>query len=501
MCVCLCVCARARVCVRACPQTAEQLHKVAEKEKEELDQRLNKAPDRQIQLARGSEMAAAEAPRSSSRLYVNPDGRAERRGRADALELMRRFAPLLAAVRKTEGRQVRRRTVGLTMRNLGECLGMEEDAVVTRVAEDLRRMGGDVEVLTVESFQLRAPPAWVGGLENLKSLAVGADFDDFCGVESECIREIPASIGELGALRELRLQGLTNVEELAEGMKRLTGLEVLCVEGCGMQAVPGWIGEMGGLRELTLGKLAVEELPEEMGRLPGLQTLELKYLGALEEVPASVGGLTGLESLEIDQCYALGELPASTGRLTGLLELYVWNTAMRDMPASVEALTALRRLTVGGCGHSSKAYKTLARCLPSMRLLGSLDLRTEAEEDGLAIGRSLRAWPPPRFRECSKSYASGELRLRGHWRGLGLPAEAAEWRDIRIAEHLREQQSKVAAFASGLHRRLGAGSMVSQLDEQVLVLIAEEVLGGWSLMRSGGGGGRGLAARSGREGP
>ena len=41
-----------------------------------------------------------------------------------------------------------------------------------------------------------------------------------------------------------------------------------------MQAVPGWIGEMGGLRELTLGKLAVEALPEEMGRLTGLQTLE-----------------------------------------------------------------------------------------------------------------------------------------------------------------------------------------------------------------------------------
>jgi len=72
---------------------------------------------------------------------------------------------------------------------------------------------------------------WVGGLKNLKSLAVGADFDDFCGVESECIREIPASTGELGALREWRLQGLTKVEELPEGMKRPTGLEVLCVEG------------------------------------------------------------------------------------------------------------------------------------------------------------------------------------------------------------------------------------------------------------------------------
>jgi hypothetical protein len=41
--------------------------------------------------------------------------------------------------------------------------------------------------------------------------------------------------------------------------------------------------------------------------------------------------------------------------------------------------------------------------------------------------------------------------------------------------------SKVAALVS--HTRLWAGSIVSQLDEQVLVLIADEVLGGWSLMR------------------
>ena len=89
--------------------------------------------------------------------------------------------------------------------------------------------------------------------------------------------------------------------------------------------------------------------------------------------------------------------------------------------------------------------------------------------------------------------------LRGHWRGLGLPAEAAEWGDIEIVEHFREQQSKVAAFASGLHRRLGAGSMVSQLDEQVLVLIADEVLGGWSLMREWQGEEGGDQKRKGEE--
>ena len=41
----------------------------------------------------------------------------------------------------------------------------------------------------------------------------------------------------------------------------------------------------------------------------------------------------------------------------------------------------------------------------------------------------------------------------------------------------------MAAFASGMHARLGAASGVARLDEQTLVMIADEVLGGWGLLR------------------
>ena len=41
----------------------------------------------------------------------------------------------------------------------------------------------------------------------------------------------------------------------------------------------------------------------------------------------------------------------------------------------------------------------------------------------------------------------------------------------------------MAAFASGLHARLGAASRVSWLNHAALVLIADEVLGGWSLLK------------------
>ena len=41
----------------------------------------------------------------------------------------------------------------------------------------------------------------------------------------------------------------------------------------------------------------------------------------------------------------------------------------------------------------------------------------------------------------------------------------------------------MVAFASGLHARLGAASQVSSLNDVALLLIADEVLGGWSLLK------------------
>ncbi len=69
------------------------------------------------------------------------------------------------------------------------------------------------------------------------------------------------------------------------------------------------------------------------------------------------------------------------------------------------------------------------------------------------------------------------------WQALGLPAAAADWSNATTLEFFRVQQLKVAAFASGMHARLGAASGVSGLDEQTLVMIADEVLGGWGLRR------------------
>jgi hypothetical protein len=50
-------------------------------------------------------------------------------------------------------------------------------------------------------------------------------------------------------------------------------------------------------------------------------------------------------------------------------------------------------------------------------------------------------------------------------------------------DYFRVQQQKMAAFASVMHSRLGAVSGVSWLDKQVLVMIADEVLERWGLLK------------------
>ncbi len=58
--------------------------------------------------------------------------------------------------------------------------------------------------------------------------------------------------------------------------------------------------------------------------------------------------------------------------------------------------------------------------------------------------------------------AAGRGRVLGQHENTGLLSSA---------------QDKVTAFESGSQRRLGAASEVSRLNEQTLILIADEVLG------------------------
>jgi len=212
--------------------------------------------------------------------------------------------------------------------------------------------------------------------------------------------------------------------------------------------------------------------------------------------------MTTLEHLTLGCCRHLRILPASIMHLSRLQTLRISDVPLEDMPC-IEALTALHelRLDVADYAQGSRAFTALSRSLPCLQQLQVLGLGASGvvalqAGDVLAIGRALKAWPLPLLRvvevfvddydelsEEEHADAEESLRLSTCWRALGLPAAAAGWTNTMTLDYLRVQQQKVAAFASGMHARLGAASGVSWLDEQALVMIADEVLGGWGLLK------------------
>ena len=182
----------------------------------------------------------------------------------------------------------------------------------------------------------------------------------------------------------------------------------------------------------------------------------------------------------------LTQLLASIGTLTTLTTLGLRYCALTDVPPSIESLTELHIIQLRidpRIVQDGRVFKTLACSLPALRLLQHLDLGGLNDHDVQAIGRSLKAWPFPLLDDFPFSDGYPPINLKRCWQALALPPEAAGWNDTVILQYWRVQQQKVAAFASGLHARLGAASKVSSLNNEALVLIADEVLGGWSLRK------------------
>jgi hypothetical protein len=106
----------------------------------------------------------------------------------------------------------------------------------------------------------------------------------------------------------------------------------------------------------------------------------------------------------------------------------------------------------------------------------------EESDDVLMIGLALRAWPKPalQLRWGEKEPLRGtESKKWLCWRypELELPPEAALWDDTEILAYFALQQRKVEALACGLHWRLGAASPILRIDDHIVSLIVDEVLG------------------------
>ena len=274
------------------------------------------------------------------------------------------FTELRVRVKDKDGRE---REMAARVRP--DAVDLSAHAGLVALPEGLRACAARVRALVVVSHQLQELPAWLGELEGLEELRVGANEDNPCPITA-----LPAAVGALTRLQTLDLSDCGAMTALPEGLSALTCLQTLHMAYCGaLTALPAGLSALTGLQTLRLFRCqALAALPAGLSALTCLHALDLRGCWALAALPAGLSALTGLQTLDLSGCGALTALPAGFSALTGLQTLTLggngWLTAL---PAWLLGMTKLQALDLSHCG----ALTVLPAGLSALTGLQTLDLR------------------------------------------------------------------------------------------------------------------------------
>ncbi|KAI8571129.1 hypothetical protein RHMOL_Rhmol01G0094400 [Rhododendron molle] len=187
------------------------------------------------------------------------------------------------------------------------------------------------------------------------------------------LRKLPPSIWMLKSLEHLDISGCSNLGNLA--VFKGPPYELRClffsswtlppkaVDSIGLSRTP--VQASSCLKELNLDGCHLSYLPEEIGNLISLQTLDLaknnfstlpdgicnltclRHWNLVENnvsnLPSGIGRLTLLESLSLSR-NSLCTLPDTIGKLSRLKNLFVQNNNLSTLPDGICNLTCLKRL-------------------------------------------------------------------------------------------------------------------------------------------------------------
>ena len=179
------------------------------------------------------------------------------------------------------------------------------------------------------------------------------------------IKELPSSVEGMTALPFLTLLDFKNLVYLPSTIGSLKLLECLDLSGCSnCDKLPENLGNLKGLEELHFSGTSIKELPSS---IEGLKSLTFLTLGDCKNVvclPSTICSLKFLECVDLSRCSNYGNLPENLGNHKGLENLYLSGTTIKELPSSIEGLTALTFLTL-------KDFKNLV-CLHStiLRIFG-----------------------------------------------------------------------------------------------------------------------------------
>ena len=113
----------------------------------------------------------------------------------------------------------------------------------------------------------------------------------------------------------------------------------------------------------------IKELPSSTEGLSALTLLTLKDCKNLVCLPNTICCLKLLEYIDLYRCSTFDNLPENLGILKGLKKLYLSGTTIKEVPSSIEGLTALTLLILKDC----KNLVCLPSTICSLKLLEYLD--------------------------------------------------------------------------------------------------------------------------------
>ena len=206
-----------------------------------------------LQLPRRAPASPGRPPSSADLARLRPlmsalgDALAAQEEGLDPERLSRTYAALMAELQEAAGMGVH--AVELTPATLAPVLpeGQQGDerrnAQLAELPEGLRALAGEVRELAVRSTRLAVVPVWVGELSRLEALEISGVG---CEKGNTLLKSLPASLGQLGALKQLTLAWLGGLEVLPDAVVRLTSLGSLTIQGCNkLKMLPRGLGKLG----------------------------------------------------------------------------------------------------------------------------------------------------------------------------------------------------------------------------------------------------------------
>ena len=125
---------------------------------------------------------------------------------------------------------------------------------------------------------------------------------------------------------------------------RVTGLILEANQLSG--EIPDGLGALTNLATLNLGSNRLRgEIPAGLGNLTNLTELHVSFNQLSGTIPAGLGNLTNLKSLQLVGNLLSGGIPAGLGNLTNLTELELWSNRLSgEIPVELGSLTNLTKL-------------------------------------------------------------------------------------------------------------------------------------------------------------